>query len=425
MPNVTIAQYPEHVTETALPWMMFEVKTGRHILRQGVPGAETSEKDKTLAACALYLPADALSSSHSVGYETPELGALGYALEVTANKGQLQRPALTASGTSGITDFLEGLKSGGAAAGLAGGQQLVVNALNTKLKDLTGNDLTGINTEATVSAVTGLRLNQRTDILYKDVEYRTHDFTFKLIPRKEEEAKAIDTILNLFHYYSLPSFGNGNGADKSMFIGYPYEFVITMFTQHNGNKHHINTIERSVLTQISVDHAAAGEVSFINPMTKLQEYYPAVTELKMTFRETRLPGRDPRNKNQAGGGNVVMRGTLNESGWPNETQDNIGVKNDPATGAIGEVSGATSTILQTTEGLTNDQKIEIWDNTGHWLSSTIDVLQDQLRKNDQKGTPGLYGNPNPKRLTGNEVPRVGDWRTVSSSPPTPIRPGRE
>jgi len=102
-----------------------------------------------------------------------------------------------------------------------------------------------VNVDAIVSGATGKTINPRTDILFKNVGYRDHSFSFKLLPRTRKEAEAIDNILNIFQYYSLPDYGQGSA---NFFIGYPYEFLITFFTQQaDGSTHHLNTIGRSVL----------------------------------------------------------------------------------------------------------------------------------------------------------------------------------
>ena len=101
-------------------------------------------------------------------------------------------------------------------------------------------------------------------------------------------------ILNILHFYSLPSYGAAGalGVAGNFFIGYPYEFVITLFTQvTGGGHHHINTIERSVLTNMSVDHAGGDRVAFVDDRGG-KEYFPAATKMSLSFKETRLLGRD-------------------------------------------------------------------------------------------------------------------------------------
>ena len=122
--------------------------------------------------------------------------------------------------------------------------------------------------------------NPRTDTAFDAMQYRTHEFTFNLIPRDKQEADNIDAILNILHYYSLPSYGYNTSLWNFM-IGYPYEFVITMF-----NQTHINKIERSVLTGLSVDHTGGDRIAFAT------DYYPAATTMTLSFKEVRLLGRD-------------------------------------------------------------------------------------------------------------------------------------
>ena len=122
--------------------------------------------------------------------------------------------------------------------------------------------------------------NPRTDTAFEKMTYRQHEFNFNLIPRDKREADNIDAILNILHFYSLPSYGDSTSATNLM-IGYPYEFVITMF-----NETHINKIERSVLTGMTVDHAGGDVIAFAT------DYYPAATALTLSFKEVRLLGRD-------------------------------------------------------------------------------------------------------------------------------------
>jgi hypothetical protein len=184
-----------------------------------------------------------------------------------------------------------------------------------------------------LGAALGKTVNPRTDIFFKNVDYRTHRFDFKLIPRTLQEAQSIDNILNIFHYYSLPSYGGGSG---NFFIGYPYEFVITLFTQLQGT-HHLNTIGRSVLTSLEVNHAAGNQVAFVDDQN-VQQYYPAVTSMELSFKETRLLGRDV----DADGKNVIFRGSKND--MPKGPDGKTPLFNDPrAADGDGAVVGALAT----------------------------------------------------------------------------------
>ena len=292
----SITRYPQTLGSAPYEkWMLFEVRTGRHIGRTGMTG-EGAAVDRTLAACALYLPDSALTSKQSISWQADSYGAAaGKAIEgafQTGSAGEL-KTGLGAGGA--ISGLLSGIGAGLESKGLD-----AINQQTEKLKSYNAGQ--GDLTSAAIGGLAGATVNPRTDIFFKNVEYREHRFDFKLIPRSLQEAKNIDTILNIFHFYSLPSYGEGAG---DFFIGYPYEFVITLFTQIQGT-HHLNTIGRSVLTSVEVNHAAGNQVAFVDEWHN-QQYYPAVTSLELNFHEVRLLGRD----NDASKKNVIFRGTNN------------------------------------------------------------------------------------------------------------------
>jgi hypothetical protein len=268
-------KYPANLTTPPHEkWILLEAKAGRHIARDGfIAGApgEDSEPDRTLAAVALYLPSDALKSAMSVNYIDIDLGmAAGKAIEdATQRQGTLRAPTQTSGAGFNIETLMASL----------GG--LVEGAVTQKALDaVTG--LAGAVIDAPKEAgeiIAGGAVNPRKDTAFSEMQYRTHEFTFNLIPRDEGEADNIDAILNILHYYSLPSYGDGTLGN--FMIGYPYEFVITMFDET-----HINKIERSVLTGMMVDHAGGDRVAFATG------YYPAATTLVLSFKEVRLLGRD-------------------------------------------------------------------------------------------------------------------------------------
>jgi hypothetical protein len=267
-------------------WILFEVRSGRHVARDGFAAESATNVDRTLASVALYLPSDALKSSLTVEWSTSENygAAAGTAIEAAFQKGNA--PNVTT--LSGAGDVLKNV------AGSAGsvGKNIASSIAMSKAAELVGkgNELAKSegSAEAAISGVLGKTVNPRTDVLFKNVDYRSHSFSFKLIPRSFDEALAIDTLLNIFQYYSLPDYGKGS---LNFFIGYPYEFMITLFTQQNGSTHHLNTINRSVLTSLSVDHAGGNRVSFVDRYGG-QQFFPTVTSLEMEFKETRLLGRD-------------------------------------------------------------------------------------------------------------------------------------
>jgi hypothetical protein len=332
---IGLAKYPEQLgTAPWEKWILFEVRSGRHIARDGFVAESDINIDRTVASVALYLPASALKSQTSIEYTDISMGATaGQALENMFQQGNTSIPNTGSGG--GILDKLKSGGSGalGAAAGFV--QQTGFDALS-KAAGAIGADV------GTAETLLGGAVNPRTDSIFKSVGYRTHDFDFSLIPRTVTEANSIDKILNILHFYSLPSYGAGavdsiKGVAGNFFIGYPYEFVITMFTQTTDGSHHINTIERSVLTNISVDHAGGDRVAFVNERNGT-EYFPAATRLAITFKETRLLGRDSDKQ----GKNVIYRGQSNVQ--PDYLEDpNAGTSlGNSVVGGVGAVALVTS-----------------------------------------------------------------------------------
>jgi hypothetical protein len=320
-------------------WMLFEVKAARHVTRNGILGV-ASEKgdnlDSTIKTVALYLPPDALNSSLSVTWQEDEYGSLaGAAIAQALQTGtSAKQPASKIAAGDKIPDLVKSI-----GMGAAGG---VASSVLTGLRNMAeGVNVEGqVNTKAVIGGLSGTTTNPRTDIFFNSVSYRTHQFGFILVPRSIKEARAIDEILNIFQFYMLPSFGGDDVAKAdSAFIGYPYEFVISMFTQHNGSQHHINTIDRSVLESITINHASNSRVSFVDEYGG-NEYFPASTTISLQFKEVRLQGRNQQT--------AIWRGTKNEK--PSKYTGN---QNDPRGG-----EGLDNKVVGLIDNLTGGNKSE-------------------------------------------------------------------
>ncbi len=276
-------------------WILFEVKAGRHILRNQTLGEGAENVDRTLASVALYLPDSALSSDMVVRYAESPLGEVaGPLLEAAVQTGKAYREIAAINADKSMTKWDE-VKAG--ISSIASTAGLVLNELADAAKGrMAVAAQSALNAVAKGSGdaaeiLLGKTVNPRTDLMFKSVEYRTHSLNFTLVPRTKAEADEIDRIVSLFQYYMLPSYGSPQQQGASQFlIGYPYEFEVRMFSEFNDlSKHHINTIGRSVLRTVSITSAPDGRVAFIE---KDGEYYPAATTLKLDLQEVRLLGRD-------------------------------------------------------------------------------------------------------------------------------------
>ena len=278
----SVVKYPADLGKPPYEkYMLFRVSPARHIQRKGMMG-EAEGADRPIHTVALYLPPEALHSTLSVEWGEEAMGAVaGAALEAFAKP-----PALGATDDTMVSKLKAAVTAGVVAKVAHGAAEIAGKGLTAVTAGGPGNKM--------IERVLGAKLNPRTDMLFDTVRYRQHQFSFTLIPRNEIEAKSIDEILSAFQFYMLPSFGKT--GEESLFIGYPYEFTIDMYTTsglaaslHRGiaASQHINKIDRSVLTRCTIDHSAGNDrVAFAG------NYYPAVSSLELNFTEVRLQGRD-------------------------------------------------------------------------------------------------------------------------------------
>ncbi len=282
-------------------WIMFEVKAGRHITRTGIVGA-ANNADRTIKTVALYLPPSALASELSVDWKEDEYGAIVGAALQTAVQEKMGPLGKAATLSNDLRAELPNLANAAGAGATAAAKAFAADLAQNFASIITF----GTVGQTQVSGLLGATPNPRTDQFFDSVKYRDHSFDFVMVPRNKREADAIDQILNTFQFYMLPTFGNAAG-DNAVFIGYPYEFEISMFTEFTGG-HHINTIDRSVLTSITINHASANRVAFVDEGTNRTEYYPASTTMTLNFKEVRLQGRNMQR--------VIWRGSGNGQGKP-------------------------------------------------------------------------------------------------------------
>lgn len=63
-----------------------------------------------------------------------------------------------------------------------------------------------------ISSVTGLAINPFQTMLFKSPGFKSHNFSWKLVPSNEDESNRIESIVRLFKYHSLPAVSYGSGV---------------------------------------------------------------------------------------------------------------------------------------------------------------------------------------------------------------------
>lgn len=338
-------------------WILFEAKSSRHVGRRGLAEA-IGLNDVTLAAAQLYIPAEALNSSITASYDTNDIGPfMGVLSESAARSPHLlssfQRVGAEATDIA-LGQYTKAAKDVGTMITNAvnAGVDVLKNVADEKTirQAALASVLKMVDDKLGGGAVTqamGTRINPRTDVLFSHVNYREHRMEYILIPRSEDEAREIDNIIKFFQFYMLPTYSPAVGINhdlEGMLIGFPYEFEISFWSDHNPSMHHFNKIGRSVLTNVAVDHAGGSQVAFFR--TAKGELFPAVTKLSLAFQEVRLLARDEHTaQGSASGKGLIDRG-------------NVGSFKDPGRDALAGAWGELETTDNQWQGPIQ-QKVDV------------------------------------------------------------------
>jgi hypothetical protein len=295
-------RYPNNIGQPPFDkWIRFNAMTGRHVVRTKVL-TEQNQADRPLASVGLYLSASALKSTLQISYEKDDLGPIfGAAVELLAQSPQ--NAAFGAGGGSGLQGITAGLSTVfDKAVELGTDGQTWADLMKVLGREFIEGEASRVakyldssaDPKFAASALFGAKVNPRTETLFKAQQYREHNMDFTMIPRSVDEARAIDRIISFFQFYSLPRYSaaTANNGLGSYMIGFPYEFTIDMLAaQPNGTNvslNHLNRIGRSVLTGVSIDHAAGGKTAFVKDDG---EYYPVASTIHLSFQEVRLLAR--------------------------------------------------------------------------------------------------------------------------------------
>jgi len=229
--------------------------------------------EEVLNTIFLPMPAN-LATAYNAGYQNEELGQLGKLAVTTA--ADMRRGADT--GTTAFTGSLasigekiisvvttkEGIGALAEGAAAAGVQQLGGGVVKAAAADFAG-----------------VAPNPHRVMLFTGVDFREHQFQYKLSPRNQQESETITKIITLMKKYMLPSFGQGSSR---AFFNYPEIFEIDF-----RNKQHLFEIQPSVLKSFTVQYHPLGYAAYTRTETSIA---PVEIEINMTFQEIEILTRE-------------------------------------------------------------------------------------------------------------------------------------
>ena len=184
----------------------------------------------------LYMPAK-IDTTYSSRWNMTELGVTGTAADA-------------AKGLAGIENWDEG-----AAVWETVKQSVPEIAANTVAGTIQA--LSPINAKDLKAVVTNTVSNPYMEVLFEGVDNRTFSFSFKMIPRNEQEQRTIENIVKQFKFHRAPEV---KYSGNNQYWVFPSTFDIT-FIHKNRENPHLFKISTCALTSFSVDHSPEGQYS--------------------------------------------------------------------------------------------------------------------------------------------------------------------
>lgn len=148
--------------------------------------------------------------------------------------------------------------------------------ISTSLNDLEINGL------ETASFLSQMAINNHTEQLFNGIGFRSFDMAFKLVPRTEEEAINIHNLTSFIRFAAVPEINASFGGGRLLIA--PWE-ISPVLIAHGVENTAVPKISTCCLTNVTVDHAPTGEISFHRLGKDGTSTFPTVTMLSFTLVE--------------------------------------------------------------------------------------------------------------------------------------------
>lgn len=185
----------------------------------------------------LYMPEQA-SAPSSISWDSENFGFLGNTAANVLKSGQSAQDM-----ESTINGALQRVKHQAGYGTLAGGIQKINDKIGAA-GNMTGAGLGG--------EVAGKVANPYLTCVFRGVDFRNFNFTFKFTPLSESDCTLIDNIIKTMRKHSYPYY-----MDDTAFLSYPSECMIAYFWKGKLNPH-MHRFKRAVCTGIDVDYTSQG-----------------------------------------------------------------------------------------------------------------------------------------------------------------------
>ena len=189
---------------------------------------------RSIGTVRLPLPSN-LKDNLNVSYAAEPLGpAVGAALESTIGTG----PSVTGE------------------AGLTQGLRRIVGAGGSFIEGTAVAAVQGAAPQAAAaaSAYSGMAVNPFQTVLFKQPTFKKHSFSWKLMPRDEQESGIIRDLVRTFQFHTSPGVSEGAG----LFFSFPSMVIVSLFP----SSEFLYRFKPCVVESIDVNYAAGSGPSF-------------------------------------------------------------------------------------------------------------------------------------------------------------------
>ena len=108
---------------------------------------------------------------------------------------------------------------------------------------------TGAQVRSAFESLTGVTTNPFQVVLFKSPKFKSHNFSWKLVPKNRAETEVLESIISLFKYHMLPSVSAGG-----IFFGYPEILQIRLYPRDS----YLYKFKPCVVDSVSVNYAPNG-----------------------------------------------------------------------------------------------------------------------------------------------------------------------
>ena len=168
------------------------------------------------------------------------------------------------------------------------------NTVRSSIQAITGDTLTN---DEIYGAIGGIVTNPNTELLFNNMDMRTFQLKWKLVPRNSTEAEHVRGIINTLKKAMLPgtsvdsvfeiSWGDGV---KSGFISVP-DLVRVSFMSGSGPASYLPQYKMCAITQVDINYTPDGSYATTYGADKTTGGVVA-TEITVGFQETKLVYRE-------------------------------------------------------------------------------------------------------------------------------------